>query len=299
MATNVTVNSAYNGALAGELFKQSFKDSDTIKQGLISVIPNALGTGYLPRIQYQAGLQDYTPGFDSTGDIQYINKEVVLKRFKIDHEIEKEPFMNTFEAQQAGLFAARPEIAPTFQSAIVDSVLDNLKEEVDNFIWNGKDAYKGLKEQILADTSVNGFYSAAITKANVTDVLDEAIDLIPERIAKNDVVIVGSRKLIDAYKRNLAGQGLRDTAGDKETDYLGYKLYSVGALTGDTFFIYEVRNLGFLTGLTNDMNKVDVADGDGVAGRLDGMIRTKVVLTMGLGFSLGSEIVAHDISFNV
>jgi len=304
LATNVGVNPGYSGKLAGDLFIQSFKDSDTIKQGLISVIPNALGTGFLPRMQYSAGLTNYKPGFESTGDVQYINKEVLVKRYKIDHEIEKEPFVNTFEAESQGLFGARPEIPTTLQQALIDAVLGNLSEEVDNFIWNGKEAeggnpeYVGLKEQILTDGTVNGFYEGPITKSNITDVLDIAVDKIPSRIKKKDVIIVGSDSFLLKYKQNLASQGLRDTVGDKENDYLGFKIYSVGALEGDTFFLYERRNLGFLTGLTNDMNRVDIADGD-TSGDLNGMIKTKVVVTMGVGFSLGSEIVAHDVAFNI
>ncbi len=66
MPTTTNVNSAYVGALAGEIFVQAFKKSDTIGKQAITVIPNVIGSGYLPTLSYSAGLAAYSCGFDTT-----------------------------------------------------------------------------------------------------------------------------------------------------------------------------------------------------------------------------------------
>lgn len=296
MATTVTVNSSYAGGLAGELLVEAFKKSDTISKNLITVLPNNIGTGYLPKISYTADLQDYSCGFDPTGDVDYQDKEVILKKFKIDHELCKDEFHQTFQAQSAGLFGAKNEIPQSIQEGIVLAILENFGAKVDDFIWNGRGAYDGLKAQILADAAVNGIYEGVLTKTNVVDALELAYNAIPDAVVEaDDLVIVGSPKLTRLYKQNLAAQGDNNTVGDKELDYLGIRMESVGGLTGDSFFIYRVKNAGFLTGLENDLNRVDVKDMDETD--LSGTIRTKVVAEMGVGYSFGQEIVAHDIAF--
>lgn len=297
MATTVNVNSNYNGAPAGELFVEAFKKSDSISKGLVTVLPNNIGTGYLPRIEYTADLQDYSCGFDPTGEVSYEETEVPLKKFKIDHEICKDEFHQTFQAQAAGLFGAMNEIPQTLQEGIIMAILENLGAKVDSFIWNGRGAYDGLKAQILADTDTIGVWNAVLTKANVLEALELAYDNIPESvIEEDDLMIVGSPKLTRLYKQNLAAQGDNDSVGEKQLDYLGLPIASTGALTGDTFFIYRVKNVGFLTGLESDLNRVEVKDMDEVD--LSGTVRTKVVLEMGTGFSFANQIVAHDVSYD-
>ena len=131
MATLTTVNSGYNGALAGEIFIQAFKKSDTIAKNLITVLPNNIGTGFLPRLSYSAELQDYACGFTPEGDVDYDDVEVILKKFKIDHELCKDEFHQTFQAQSAGLFAAANEIPADIQSAILLAIVENLGAKVE------------------------------------------------------------------------------------------------------------------------------------------------------------------------
>jgi len=68
MATTTNINSGYAGALAGEIFVQAFKKSDTIAKNAITVLPNNIGTGFLPKLEYAADFQDYACGFTPEGD---------------------------------------------------------------------------------------------------------------------------------------------------------------------------------------------------------------------------------------
>jgi len=288
MATLTTVNSGYNGALAGEIFIQAFKKSDTIAKNLITVLPNNIGTGFLPRLSYSAELQDYACGFTPEGDVDYDDVEVILKKFKIDHELCKDEFHQTFQAQSAGLFAAANEIPADIQSAILLAIVENLGAKVDNFIWNA--ATLGLFAKLAADADTIEVQNTTITKANVVEEVEKAYNaIIDEVMDEEDLVLVTSKKVLKLYKQAVAAQGLNTTVGDKELDFLGLRMESVGAIAGDQIVIYRVKNLGFLTGLESDLNQVNVKDMD--ESDLSGTIRTKVVLEMGVGFSFASQIV--------
>ena len=288
MATLTTVNSGYNGALAGEIFIQAFKKSDTIAKNLITVLPNNIGTGFLPRLSYSAELQDYACGFTPEGDVDYDDVEVILKKFKIDHELCKDEFHQTFQAQSAGLFAAANEIPADIQSAILLAIVENLGAKVDNFIWNA--ATLGIFAKLAADADTIEVQNTTITKANVVEEVEKAYNaIIDEVMDEEDLVLVTSKKVLKLYKQAVAAQGLNTTVGDKELDFLGLRMESVGAIAGDQILIYRVKNLGFLTGLESDLNQVNVKDMD--ESDLSGTIRTKVVLEMGVGFSFASQVV--------
>jgi len=288
MATDTTVNSGYNGALAGEIFIQAFKKSDTIAKNLITVLPNNIGTGFLPRLSYSAELQDYACGFTPEGDVDYDDVEVILKKFKIDHELCKDEFHQTFQAQSAGLFAAANEIPQDIQSAILLAIVENLGAKVDNFIWNA--ATLGLFAKLGADADTIEVQNTTITKTNVVIEVEKAYNaIIDEVMDEEDLVLVTSKKVLKLYKQAVAAQGLNTTVGDKELDFLGLRMESVGAIAGDQIVIYRVKNLGFLTGLESDLNQVNVKDMD--ESDLSGTIRTKVVLEMGVGFSFASQVV--------
>jgi hypothetical protein len=288
MATDTTVNSGYNGALAGEIFVQAFKKSDTIAKNLITVLPNNIGTGFLPRLSYSAELQDYACGFTPEGDVDYDDVEVILKKFKIDHELCKDEFHQTFQAQSAGLFAAANEIPADIQSAILLAIVENLGAKVDDFIWNHPTL--GVFAKLAADADTIEVQNTTITKVNVVTEVEKAYNaIIDEVMDEEDLVLGTSKKVIKLYKQAVAAQGLNTTVGDKELDFLGLRMESVGAIAGDQIVIYRVKNLGFLTGLESDLNQVNVKDMD--ESDLSGTIRTKVVLEMGVGFSFASQVV--------
>jgi hypothetical protein len=291
MATQVSINSGYAGALAGEIFVQAFKKSDTIAKNAITLLPNNIGTGFLPKLEYAADFQDYACGFTPEGDVDYTDVEVTLKKLKIEHELCKDEFHQTFQAQAQGLFGAANEIPADITSAILLAIVENLGAKVDNYIWNRPTL--GLIDKMKATGSgVIEVQNSAITKSNVVVEIEKAYDAIKDEVMDDeDLVMVTSKKVLKLYKQAVAAQGLNTTVVDKELDFLGLRMESIGAITGDQIFIYRVKNLGFLTGLEADLNNVTVKDMD--ESDLSGTIRTKVVLEIGVGFSFGDEIVFY------
>lgn len=291
----LTVNAGYAGALAGEIFVQAFKKADTISKGCITVLPNVIGSGFLPKLSYTAGLAAYSCGFSATGDVTYIDKEVEAKKYKIEHELCKDEFHQTFQAQAAGLFGAQNDIPSTIQEAILLAMVNNMGAIVDTQIWQGNGTsaqFNGLLKQFTADTEVIDVSGTTVTKANVIDELDKVYNALPDEIeGDEDVVFVASKNVTKAYKQAIAALYGQTPNGDKELDYLGIRLESIGGLPSNTIVAYRVKNVGFVTGLESDMNSVSVKDMD--ESDLSGNIRTKIVFTGGVGYSFGAEIVYY------
>lgn len=294
MATTLSVNSQFNGALAGELFVQAFKAADTINQNAITVLPNVIGSGYLPKLSYAAGLAPYSCGFDTTGTVTYTDKEVATKKYEIKHELCKDEFHQTFQAQQAGLFGAANEIPATIQDGILLAMMNNMGALVDREIWQGTGvtgSFSGLLAQFVADSDVIDIVGTASTVANVQAELAKVYAAIPEEIInEQDLIIAVSPNVARNYKLSQVGNYMVGTpVGDKTLDYIGVPMVSIAGLPSNTILAYRTKNIGFLTGLEADLNNVSVKDMD--ESDLSGNIRTKIVFSAGVGYSFGSEIV--------
>lgn len=294
--TNVTINSQYNGALAGEVFVQAFLKSDTIGKGAITILPNVIGSGYLPKLSYSADLAAYSCGFDPTGDVTYTDKEVTTKKYEIKHELCKDEFHQTFQAQQAGLFGAANEIPATIQDAILLAMVNNMGAKIDTQIWQGTGvtgSFSGLLAQFVADGDVIDVVGTASTVANVQAELTKAYSAIPETIIEDpDTILVVSPNIARNYKLSQVSNYMVGTpVGDKELDFIGLPMFSIAGLPSNTILAYRRKNLGFLTGLESDLNNVSVKDMD--ESDLSGNIRTKIVFTAGVGYSFGNEVVYY------
>lgn len=294
--TNLSVNSQFNGALAGEIFVQAFKKADTIGKGAITVLPNVIGSGYLPKLSYSANLAPYSCGFDTTGTVTYTDKEVATKKYEIKHELCKDEFHQTFQAQAAGLFGAANEIPATIQDAILLAMVNNMGALVDNQIWQGTGvtgSFSGLLAQFVADNDVIDIAGTASTVANVQGEIAKVYTAIPDAIADDqDLIIAVSPNVARNYKLSQVNNYMVGSpVGDKELDYIGIPVVSIAGLPANTILAYRVKNLGFLTGLEADLNNVSVKDMD--ESDLSGNIRTKIVFSAGCGYSFGSEIVYY------
>ena len=293
MATTNTVTAGYNGSQAGEIFVQAFKKADTINKGCITVLPNVIGSGFLPTLTYTDGITAYSCGWNPTGTIVYNDKEVATKKYQIQGELCKDKFHQTFQAQAAGLFAADNAIPTSIQDAILLAMVDNMSAIVDSQIWQGNGSanqFAGLLNQFTADTAViDVIFTGATSKSNVVSRFEVMLDgVIAEVEDENDLVFMVSKNVGKSYKQAQADMGLNTTVGAKEMDYLGYRVESLGGLPADTIVVARVLNLGFLTGLESDLNEVRISDDET---RLDGNVRTKMTFSAGVGYSDGALIV--------
>lgn len=292
MATSVTVNSLFTGVQAGEIFVQAFKKADTIGKGMITVLPNVIGSAFLPKLSYTAGLALATCGWNPTGTVTLADKTVSTKQYQIQHELCKKDFAQTFQALNAGFFSANTEDVPAdIKEAILLAMINNAGSKIDYEIWQGNNvsaSFNGFLAQFAADSDVIDVSGSVVTVANVTGSFEAVYNAIPAEV-EGEVVFAVSKNVASAYKAAQAKMGLNTTVGNKELDYLGARVESIGGLPSNTIVAYRVANLAFATGIESDMNDVRVVDHDEVS--LDGMVRTSMKFNAGVGYSFGAEIV--------
>lgn len=74
-------------------------------------------------------------------------------------------------------------------------------------------------------------------------------------------------------------------------DFAGIRMESVGGLPAKTIVAYRVKNVSFATGLSSELNSVDVVDSD--ATNLDNLVKARVSFNAGVGYFNGAEIVYY------
>lgn len=296
MATNVNVTSNFSGVSSKELFLQSFKKSDTLSKNAISVMTNVIGEAYLPKLSYSDTLKLKTCGWNPTGTLDLEEKTIYTKTLEVKNETCKSKFAQTFQSMNGGLFSAHSELPSDIKEGILMLILNNLGQSVESLIWTGNNTtnqINGLLPQLTIDTDVIGVSASSITKSNVVGEIEKVYDLIPEVIdGEADLIIAVSKNVAKAYKSAQASMGVNTTVGDKELDYMGYRIVDLSGLPSNTMIAYRVSNFWLATGLESDLQEIRVIDTDVTTG--DDMIRYKVNLLLGVSYVSGNEVVLYS-----
>lgn len=294
--TTATVTSRYNGDLAGEILGEALLKSDTLAKGLVTVLPNILGTGALPKISHSNSFAAYDCAFTPSGTQSYVDKALVTKRFRLDSEHCKGDYRQMFQTQAAGDFGNDQGIPATVQEAILAQILADFGKNLDDNIWNGDNSsteFNGFLPQFVADAQVIDITGTTVTAANVVAELTKIYSAIPEAImGEEDLVIACAPNIIRAYKlAQAAVTGGLFMVGDKELDFLGIRLASVGALPSNNAVAYRIKNLAFGTGLESDLNDVKLTDLSDYSN--NDIVQATISFNGGVAYYYGSEIVYY------
>tara|TARA_R110000772_G_scaffold36098_4_gene86641 strand:+ start:1374 stop:2306 length:933 start_codon:yes stop_codon:yes gene_type:complete len=303
MATTTTVTSNYAGSEAGAIIGAAFKESDTLRLGLVTVAENVNYKMNLRKIAYADGTIDYTCGFAPQGSITLTNKVIEPKKVMNPMQICKEDFRATWSGDTMGGSAANDNAPADIMEAIQVEVLSSQAEKVDAEIWSGVNATDGeigdgFVVQFAADGDVikanNGItaLNAATTEANVQAHLKAALAAVPSKIRRRSLTVCVSPDVFQAYNFKMIslGQSNDGTSEEKQAKFGRYMLTEVNGLADNTIIVFEKSNLIFATGLQADYNEISLVDEDEI-GLLTGQIRGKVVYSGGMGYYRGDEVV--------
>jgi hypothetical protein len=293
MATTANVTTSFKGQLAGDLIGQAFKESDTIKKGLIKVLSNVIGNAMLPKVTLTQSLAADSCGWAPTGTIDYVEKEVITKRYSLQLELCKLDYARTYLAESTG---THEDVPAPLQAQIIEDLVNKVGELIDFQIWQGDNStlqFNGLIRQFTADTAVTKVVATAVTSANVVAELTKIYNAIPVEIRfKKETVIVVANDIASAYVLAQASMGNNTSVGDKPLDFAGVKIEQVGGMPAGKAVAYANNgNIAFATGLASELNSVDVVDTD--ATLLDNSIRAKMAFNAGVGYSRGEQIVLY------
>tara|TARA_R110000803_G_scaffold37563_1_gene80935 strand:+ start:11144 stop:12061 length:918 start_codon:yes stop_codon:yes gene_type:complete len=298
----MAISSNYAGFEATNIMLQAQKEEDTLRLGLITVVPNVGYKLNLRNLDVTLGVVDYSCGTSAATDaVDYSEKVLTLSKFKNEFEVCKEDFRPTWSGESMGASAFNDQTPSDISEAIVASTQAKLAQWFEDQIWNGAGTagtMSGLITQFAADGDIvkanNGITAigAAITKANVDDAFDAATAAMPYSLRRKDVKFVVSPDVADAYTKFLIENGAANgLGGDANTGmvYGRYTVESVNGLPDNTIVIFEKENITLGLGLANDADSIRIKDMDEVD--FSGNVLYKSVFGGAVGYSYGSEIV--------
>lgn len=298
MATSVTVNSNYNGTVAGEIVGKAFKEADTIAKGLVTVLPNIPVKTSIRKIDYGNGRQDFSCGFTPAGSVTLAEVVLEPKKIKNEAEICKEDFRNVWDTASMGFSAHNDNMPVDEEQALLVEILADTAQATDANIWTGDATndgeFDGFIPSFLADATVIDVTATTITASNVVAEMQKVTTAVPIDLRrKTDLVFAISPDVAQFYNNALITAGINNGLGGQGQDlYLGmYKLEIVNGLPANTMVIYQKKNLYFGTGLLSDHNEVRIKDMDETD--LSGTVRYKMVYTAGVQYVRGNEIVLY------
>jgi hypothetical protein len=298
MATTLDITTNYVGEVAGEYIGAMIKESNTLSQNLVTVLPNIVSTTFLRKIETSDAFVDYVCGFTPAGSITLSEYSITPKKVKWDSELCKEDFRQLWTAQEMGFSAFNDNLPATEQGAILLEMGKVISRKVDVDIWEGDNSagrFNGLVPQLLLDATVIDVATpVAITSANVEAELAKFIDAVPDAvIGASDLVLGVSTNVLRALKK-IQGSFARANgtfANPSEFDFNGYTLTEIKALNANTMVGYTKSNVTFVTGLLADHNEIKIKDMD--ESDLSGTVRMKSVFTGAIGYAYGAEIVLY------
>jgi len=299
MATSVTVNSNYNGTVAGEIVGKAFKEADTIAKGLVTVLPNIPVKTSIRKIDYGNGRQDFSCGFTPAGSVTLAEVVLEPKKIKNEAEICKEDFRNVWDTATMGFSAHNDNMPVDEEQALLVEILADTAQATDANIWTGDATndgeFDGFIPLWLADATVIDVATPiAPAKATIIAEIESVLDAVPIALRrKTDLVFAVSPDVALAYTQALVSAGINSGFGgaDMELRYGTYKMEVINGLPPATMIVYQKKNLYFGTGLLSDHNEVRIEDMDETD--LSGTVRYKMVYTAGVQYVRGNEIVLY------
>jgi len=298
MATTTNITTNYIGEVAGDYIAAMIKESNTLSDNLVTILPNIVSTTYLRKIETDDSFVDYVCGWTPAGSITLSEYSITPKKVMWNSELCKEDFRQLWTAKEMGFSAHNDSLPATEQAAILLEMGKVVARKVDVDIWEGDDStgrFNGLVPQLITDATVIDVATpTTITSSNVEAELADFIDAVPDAvIGAPDLVLGVSTNVIRALKK-VQGSLARSNGtftNPSEYDFNGYTLTEIKGLAANTMVGYAKSNVTFVTGLLADHNEIKIKDMDETD--LSGTIRTKVVFTGAIGYAYGAEIVLY------
>jgi hypothetical protein len=300
MATTTTIQSNYNGKVAGGLFLKSWKESDVLKNGAVDLLENVNQKISFRKLQTTEGETEYACGFAPAGSITLSEVSTTPVKFKSDWDLCKEDFRATWSADELGSSAHNDNFSKEILDGIIADKLAQHGEKIGKNIWQATDAvngYDGFIAKFLADENVIDVDGTSVTKANVLAELEKVITASPAELNGSDLVLSVSRNVAQAYNFYLIAQGTTNGLGGNANTALVYGDYTMvvdKGLPANTMVLADPKNLKVVTGALADHNEVKSVDEDSIP-LYTGKIRGTIVYNIATALVYGAEVVFYSV----
>lgn len=305
MATTTTINSNYTGTAAGQIIGQAYREADTIRLGLVTMLENVGYQTHVRKIALGSGRTAYACGFTPNGSVTLSERTLTPVKVKDDMQWCKEDFRVQWSEATMGASARNPNMPADVMEAIQLEWLKNTAQFADATIWQGNNTtnaeeWDGFETLWTADASVikptapSG--TPALDEDSVLTHLKVALEAVPVAVRRYPLIVAVAPDVFQYYWFYLTSRGILNdgNASEKQVRFGKYMITEVNGMSDNKIAVFNSDNLFFGTGLDEDFNTVALVDEDNDIGLLTGQVRGKMVYSGGVQYANSEDIVYYN-----
>jgi hypothetical protein len=296
-------NTTFYGKDAEGFFKKVLTTG--VAKSELTLIPNVKSKIKLAYSDLGNILQSDDCSFSSTGEGTLNQKTLEVCDLKVNLEYCATTFEANYLSLQLRAGSNSDEVMPnSYAEFVVDYVAEKVASDLEITMFKGDigtssyplNLCDGLVKKLLADSDVIDVSATAstITSSNVVGELNRLLEAVPAEVRNQpNFKIFVSQAIAFSYKQaQAATTGGLFLVGDKELNYLGYRLIPTSGLTAKQMIAFNSDKVFFLTDLTSDWDEVLLIPQRNISGARTERFVTS--LKFGVDYLYGAEIVLYS-----
>lgn len=299
----LTDNTTFYGKDAEGFYRKALT-SGTAKSEL-SLIPNVKSKIKLAYSDLGNILQADDCSFSSSGEGSLNQKTMEVCDLKINLEYCAATFEANYLSLQLRAGSLNPEVMPaSYADFVMNQIAEKVASDLEITMFQGNTATAsyplnlcdGLVKLLLADSDVIDVAATAstISSTNIVGELNRVLNAVPAKVRKEaNFKIFVSQEIAFAYKQaQAATTGGLFLVGDKELNYLGFRLIATDGLNAKQMIACNTDKVFFLTDLVSDWEEVLMIPQRNISGaRTERFVAS---LKFGVDYLYGNEIVLYN-----
>lgn len=298
----LTDNTTYTGKDAEGFFKKVLNTG--VLKNELTLIPNVKNKIKLAYSDLGDILQDEDCSFSNSGEGSLNQKSMDVTGCKINLEYCSTTFEANYLSAQLRPGSNNEEVMPvSYEEFVINYIAEKVSADIEKIIIQGDTGtasypyslYDGLIKQLKADSDVIDVAAPtySITSANVIAELNKVLEAVPAEIrAQPKFEILCSQEIAFAYKQAQASTtGGLFMVGDKELNYLGYKLVPSSAFHAKEMIAGDMEKIFFLTDMVSDFDDIIIIPQRKISGARTERFATS--LKLGVNYLYGEYIVLY------
>ena len=298
----LTDNTTFAGRDAEGFFKKVLNTG--IAKTELSLIPNVKSKIKLAFSDLGNILQDEDCSFTPAGEGSLNQKTMEVCPLKVNLEYCATTFEANYLSLQLRAGSNNDEVVPSsYAEFVVDYVAEKVSADLEITMFQGDSATSsyplslcdGLVKLLKDDSDVIDVTAtaSAITATNVIGELNRVLNVVPADVrSQANFKIFVSQEIAFTYKQaQAATQGGLFMVGDKELNYLGFRLIPTSGLLAKQMIAFNSEKVFFLTDLVSDWDDIIIIPQRNISGARTERFATS--LKFGVNYLYGNEIVLY------
>ena len=299
----LTDNTVFYGKDAEGFFKKVLTTG--ISKSELTLIPNVKSKIKLAFSDLGNILQADDCSFNATGEGSLNQKTMEVCDLKVNLEYCATTFEANYLSLQLRAGSNSEEVMPTsYADYVVNYVAEKVAADLETVLFRGDTGTAsyplslcdGLVKLLLADADVIDVAATASTiiSTNVVGQLDRLLEAVPADVRNQpNFKIFVSQQIAFSYKQAQGStQGGLFLVGDKELNYLGYRLIPTTGLNAKQMIAFNSEKVFFLTDLVSDWDDIILIPQRNISGARTERFATS--LKFGVNYLYGHEIVLYS-----